>query len=306
MSASVAELVERFGAGFVPEVAPPYDLRVLCRRLGRVPGPLIELPPRVQVRMLEPAGCQRVDAEPARVFGVIDGIQPPARVAYWRAGRPVGLVYVAAGCIEPTSGEPRAHEERLLIIVSHLDEGWARDLASGVPIAVVRERYPAELVSANSELHRRLRHRLERDVLAAVRAAGRLVVVDGHLRDVAPGAGAVAGIVKSHAFQYLGDEREVAQLDEGELSSLFQLPAVHDGEIDRFSAYLRLHRAEESEWSHGLVRLETTDAGLLEPVASWALTNRQGPSADPRWPVHLAATAYCETWLRSRIPPILG
>jgi hypothetical protein len=306
MSAPVAELVERFGAGFVPEVAPPYNLRDLCRRIGRVPGPLPELPPRIQVRILEPTGSRRVDAEPAAVFGVIDGIQPPSRVACWRAGRPVGLLYVAAGCVEPASGEVRAREERLLLVVSHLDETWARDLGSGVPIAVVRERYPAELVSAISELHRRLRHRLERDVLGEVRAAGRLVVVDGHLRGVAPGAGAVAGVVKAHPRQYLGDEREIANLGEGELSTPFLLPAARDGEADRFSAYLRLHSAEEAEWPHGLIRLETTDEGLLEPVASWALVSRQGPSADPRWPVHLAAIAYCETWLRSRVPPILS
>lgn len=306
MSASVAEIAERFGIGFTPEVAPPYDLRELCRRLGRVPGPLPEVPPRVQVRVLEPTGRRRVDAQPADIFGVIDGIQPPARVAYWRAGRPVGLLYVAAGCVAPASGDVRAHEERLLLVVSHLDETWAMERSSGVPIAVVRERYPAELVSAISELHHRLRHRLERDVLGAVRSEGRLVIVDGHLRDVAPAAGAVAGIVKTHQRQYLGDEREIAALGEGELSTPFVLLATRDGETDRFSAYLRLHSAEENGWTHGLIRLETTDESVLQAVAAWALASRQGPSADPRWPVHLAAMAYCEKWLRARIPPILS
>lgn len=306
MSHSVSELIEVFGHGFVPAVAQPYDLRALCKSVGRVPGPLPDLPARVQLRMLEPRGARRVRAAPASVFGVIDGVQPPPRVACWRDGRPVGFLYVAAGCVDPASEKGLALEERLLLVVSHLDETWARGLGGGVPVAVLRERYPAELVASISELHRRLRQRLERDVLGLVRAAGRTVVVDGHIRDVPPGEGAVAGVVKSHPLQYLGDEREIACLLEGELSTPFVLPAAREGEVDRFSAYLRLHRSEGAEWSHGLVRLETTKEDLIEPVAAWALANRQGPSADPRWPVHLAAVAFCERWLRARVPYVLG
>ncbi len=306
MSETTAQLVERFSAGFLPDVPPPYNLRDLCRGVGRVPGDLPDLPSRLQLRRLGSRSPRRVSGAPAEVWGVIDGIQPAARALCWRGGRPIGFIYVAAGCIHPPTGAVRAHEERLLLVASHLDESWVAEVSGGVPVAVVRERYPAELVEAINAIHRRLRHRLERDVLAAVRTPGRLVVADGHLADIPPGAGAVAGVVKSHPRQYLGDEREVASLREGELSTPFLLPAVRDGELDRCSAYLRLHPAEGAEWSHGLIRLEASEERLLEPVAAWALRNRQGPGPDRRWAVHLAAMAACEASLRSRVPPILA
>lgn len=297
-------LLDELGAGFVPETPPPYDLRQLYRNVGRIPTELVELPPRRQVR-LTGRRAGPVTAAPAAVFGVIDGIQPPARVLAWRAGRPVGLVYVAAGCLGLSDGRPAAYEERLLIVASDLDQPWADSVAAGVPVVTLEQRLPADLVAAINDLHRALRHRLERDVLVQVRAPERVIVVDGALHGIPAGAGPVAGVVKSHAAQYLTDEREITALPAGHLSSVFELPAATAAATTRWSAYLRLHPAADTEWTHGLVRLEADHADLLEPVAAWALTNRQTPGPDRRWAVHLADIAACERSLRSRIPPVM-
>ncbi len=303
MSEAVSALVELFSAGFVPKVPPPYDLRALCRGAAGVPTELPELPPRLQLRVLEPHDVRRVACAPATVVGAIDGVQPPARVLTWREGRPIGLLFAAAGCLGP-GREPLALEERLLIVASHLDAQWAEEHSEGVPVATLPERFPAEIIAAITELHRRLRHRLERDVLAKVRGKG-LVVVDGHLGGVPVGDGAVAGIVKSHPRQYLGDESAIQGLRAGERSGAFLLPAPRDGEVDRYAAFLRLHSADAGPWTHGLIRIEATARDLLEPVAAWALTERQGPGADRRWDVHLGLIAACERALRARVPAVV-
>lgn len=305
MNRHVDDLLDRLGAGFTAEVPPPYDLRALYRAVGRIPSALPELPERVQVRALEDHGVHQVTAPPATVTGVVDGIQPPGRALCWREGRPVGLLYVAAGCLGLEARRMLAYQERLLLVTSCLDADWVRSISQGVPVIALPERFPAELVMAINELHRRLRHRLERDVLAAVRRPEHLVAVDGHLRDVPPGEGPVASIVKSHRAQYLTDERELVSLRAGHLSRPFLLPAIRDGEIDRWSAYLRLHPATENEWTHGLVRLELTDVELLDGVAAWCLRNRQPPNADRRWHVHLESVAGCEQLLRARVPPVM-
>lgn len=305
MTRYLDDLLDELASGFVPASPPPYDLRALYRRVGRLPGELAELPTRTQVRMLEGSRAHAATAAPVEVLGVIDGIQPPSRALCWREGRPIGFLYVAAGCLGLTERRMLFHEERLLLVVSHLDAHWVRSISQGVPVVILPERFPAELAAAITELHRRLRHRLERDVLEAARGPDHLVVVDGHLRDVSPHGGPVVGVVKSHAAQYVSDERDLVALPAGQLSAAFLLPALRDGEADRWSAYLRLHPAGEAEWTHGLVRLEATDGELLDGVAAWCLCNRQPPNTDPRWPVHLDAIAACEQHLRSRIPPVM-
>lgn len=296
-------LLDRLGAGFAPETPPPYDLRQLYRNVGHLPTELVELPARRQVRLTGHLGGP-VTASPAEVFGAIDGIQPPARALAWRSGRPVGFLYVAAGCVAMDTGRPAAHEERLLIVASDLDEAWARSVAAGVPVVTLDQRLPAELVTAINDLHRSLRHRLERDVLAQVRHPDRIIVVDGALHDL-PSGGPVAGVVKSHAAQYLTDESEITALPARHLSTVFELPAATAADTPRWSAYLRLQPAADLEWTHGLVRIEADRPDLLGPVAAWALINRQPPGPDRRWAVHLAPIADCEHSLRSRVPPVM-
>ena len=305
MNRQLEELLDELGAGFHSETPAPYDLRALCRSTGQVPTELVELPTRTQVHLLEGREAHPVTAPAAPVAGVVDGVQPPARAMAWHDGRPVALLYAAAGCLNPGTSRIETLEERLLLVASHLDGAWTRDISHGIPVVELAERYPAEIVGAIRELHWRLRHRLERLVLAAVRRPGALVVADGHIRDVAPGDGPVAGVVKSSQSQYLTDERELIAMAAGNLSKAFRLPALRDGELDRYSAYLRLHPAVEAPWTHGLVRLETNELEALDGLASWCLESRQGPGTDRRWPVHLQPVATCEWALRARVPPIL-
>ena len=187
MTAWLDALVDALGAGFTPDVAPPWDLRALCRAAGRLPTALPELPPRRQLRRTG-GGRTRVTCLPLAVTGVIDGIQPPAKAVTWWDGRPVALLFVSAGHLRLVPRGLSALEERLLIVCSHLDEERARSISPGIPVVPLAERFPDDLVAGVGELHRGLRHRLERDVLDAARGedAG-VIVVDGSIADVPGG-----------------------------------------------------------------------------------------------------------------------
>jgi len=149
VTASLDALVEQLGAGFVPEVGPPWDLRALCRAAGRVPTALPELPPRRQVRR-SGGGRARVSCPPLEVTGVIDGIQPPAKAVTWWSGRPVALVFVSAGHLRLAPRGLNELEERLLIVCSHLDEERAQSLSPGIPVVALAERFPDDLVATIS------------------------------------------------------------------------------------------------------------------------------------------------------------
>jgi hypothetical protein len=134
---------------------------------------------------------------------------------------------------------------------------------------------------------------------------GRHLVVDGSIR--AYTRDRLVGVIKSvEDTQYLADESVIPDRA-GWRSPVFHLPATTTAERDVVSCYLRLHHAPGSTtWSHGLIRLEARDEGVLDAACALAMRHRQGPgSGDARWSVHLEGMHWAEEVLKAFRDPRL-
>lgn len=141
--------------------------------------------------------------------------------------------------------------------------------------------------------------------LAAAAGSGRLVIVDGPLAKMSPGATAVIGMIKSHNATYLDEAEDVlvSELECGQRTPFFYFGGP---QRPRYSWYLRLcERDENMHGWHGIVRCEVPAAHSVGTVtiladASSCLLPRFAslPYWDARAPQNLVPIAGLEKHLR--------
>jgi hypothetical protein len=290
----------------------PYDLREFFHALGyfSTSRALTEAPPvrlecDVPVEMID-TDPALIDAVPLVAAGFVDGIQNAVCVTY-RGHRPVYLTYVAAGA-GSSDGRLVTVRERLQVVVSQVDAEWLREIGTPIPSVELVEDRPDEVASAALSLLAGDREALERAVVSSL-ADGDTghVVVDGSLV-ARPIRDRVVGVVKTTNRRYLPDESVLWGLPAGWRSPRFKIPeGSQNVGAPRYSCYLRLHDASRQAWNFGLIRLETFDLDLLEPLCALALEERQpAGSLDRRYDRHLAGVRAVEDLLRARRPSIFG
>ena len=300
-----------------PRPTAPVDLRSLFRAIGGHTPPQRALTtspaerphPEIPAELLDDRRA-RVTAAALRPIGFVDGIQAALTVA-WRDHRPVYLTFVAAGCIGPgarRNAELVAVRERLDLVGSHLDSDWLINLPECPPAVLLDASTPDEIERAALARLGADREALEHELVDCLVADGAgIVVLDGSLvkRPVDP---RLVGVVKTTRTRWLQDESELWGMPEGWRSPRFKIPAgTHGVGVDRYSCYLRLFDAKHRGWDHGLIRLESYDPDLLDPLAALAMSDRQSKrSRDSRGDRHLASVRVCEDILRARRPVVFG
>lgn len=304
----------------LPDVTEVVDLTDHLRSLGTgdteafgATDPARREQHRGSVAELDDDGACLDDVAAADVSAWVDGIQSASTVA-WRAGRPVVVVYVAAGAVT-SDGHPIACKEQLVTICSAADSQSVRSV-SKTPVVTVDETAPPDVPGAVHDRVRELRDGLERRVASELLArTDGVVVVDGSVVG-RERSRRIAGVVKTVDTRYLSDESALFTLAEGHRSVRFRidenvaddaaLPGRREGQ-ERVSAYVRLWGADGRRWDHGLVRVETADPDLVDGIAAAALGQRQtNRTGDPRWDRHVAPVAEVERFLRARRPGWLG
>jgi hypothetical protein len=249
-----------------------------------------------------------VTGSPLPVACAVDGIER-SRVLSYRTvggggGRPVVLGYEAAGALD-TRTQPGQHliVEDLHIIVSYLDEQWARALPAGLPVTVLDAHQPDAIAAAAWDVIHRRRAELERHVVAhAPVRAGDYLLLDGSLVDAPPRDDLVA-VVKTTAGRWTTDPAYTT-LPLGWRSPGLLLRSLSRTQVDRFTCYVKLFDSGQChEHRHGLVRVETTDPDLLDPLAAFVMTARL--PASPR-PGQLAPVQLVEDVLGARAPGVFS
>jgi hypothetical protein len=245
-----------------------------------------------------------ITANPLQVKGFVDGIQQAICVTY-RGHRPVYLTYVAAGC-GSADGKLLGVTERIAVLHSHLDGEWLREISCNLPSIELAEDRPDELAAAGLAELGGSREALERNLVENMLKTERdFLVVDGSLvaRPTRPN---VLGVVKTTNKKYLPDESVLWGLRTNWRSPRFIIPAGVQGcRAPRYSCYLRLHDASRQAWNFGLIRLETFELDLLEPLCALAIAERQPVgSQDRRFDRHLSGVRAVEDLLRARKPSV--
>lgn len=287
----------------------PTDIRHFFRSVGRIDGGRALLADPVErdetdtpVELLD-AGPSRVLATPLQVSAWMDGTQNAILLKYMEH-RPLYLAHTAAGAVA-RRGEPVSFDWNLELIASYEDKEWLDPLRGEIPLHELPVSTPPEVEKAAMNRLSSKRAKLEREMsLRIVEEHPGVLVVDGSLVG-RPHDHRVVGVVKSVGRRYLPDEAAALwYLQEGWRSPRFHIPAGSNGSgVDRFSCYVRLHDARLEAWSFGLVRLETYDPALLEPLAARALAERQfAGSGDARWDRHLKGVAAAERYLKEKTP----
>ena len=289
-----------------------YDLRALFKAIGRVGipsgglGAVERTDATENVEMID-TNPSEITCDPLDVVGFTDGIQTSLRLAH-RNSRPTVLYYVAAGCVAPTSTgkvRPIALHERLRILAGIEDHEWVSELDSDVPVETLTGGTPPEMElevgKTISDARAKLETRLLEDLLE--RTDPRPVVVDGSLLGKASDARLVS-VAKSARTRYLQDEAVLFTLPAGWRSPRF---TINRGGGKRWSCYVQLADKNDGPWNLGLVRIETLNPDLLDPLAALCLAERQGPrSGDGRWDRHLASVRAVEEFLRAKRPAVFN
>jgi hypothetical protein len=243
---------------------------------------------------------------PLPVIGFADGVQTQFLLRH-EEHRPISLVWAAAGAVDHAL-KLLEFRQRLELVGSGADEALLAklsELGGGLPFHVVAELTPWGVAASLQRVVDSWREELEGEVIASVPIPeDRHLVVDGSIR-AHPRDGLV-GVIKSVDTQYIEDESVIPDRA-GWRSPVFSLPATTTAERDVVSCYLRLHNAPGSTtWSHGLIRLEARDPGVLDAACALAMRHRQGPgSGDGRWSVHLEGMHWAEQVLKAFRDPRL-
>jgi hypothetical protein len=288
----------------------PHDLRSFFRAVGGfspehalLQAPLVRADCQGVVEMLDKESS-KVTSEPLKVEAFIDGIQSALCITY-REHRPVYLTYTAAGAVGAHS-KLLEMNEKLCVVYSRADSEWISSLNTSIPgIELLQER-PDELTNAAISQLGAQRDTLERALVSSLVDSGHTsLLIDGSLlgKTYRP---ELVGVVKSHATKYLLDESALWSLPAGWRSARFKLPIGMQGSTtDRYSCYLRMHSAQFQAWNFGLIRLESFDPDLLDPLAALALNEKQASaSRDKRYDRHLAGVRAVEDVLRARRPSV--
>lgn len=290
------------------------DLRAMCAAIRPLllDRSVTAAPPRLRVEPLSGRGGPLTVA-PLPVTGYIDGVQA-TRLLTVRAGdRPVYLVGVAAGLMDPEVRRVRLGRWRIALVCSYLDEAWAHALpAPPCEVVSLEQKHPDGLDLEVGRWVDAARRSVEQQVVAesvVEEQPGRWTVVDGSLAGVvttrATSAPRLIGVVKSCGRQYLNDEHlTVHPLREGEVSAPFLLPGERRGQLDRASCYLCQRDRAHRPWTFGLVRVEVPaeHAAALPAAAATVLAGRQASGGDARWDRQQAWVARLEDALHSSLP----
>ena len=287
-----------------------HDLRSLFQAVGRFTGqrgptttPAIRPDTDRPVEILdgEPA---KIVVEPLVVSAFVDGVQSSLVLTY-RDHRPIYLNFTGAAAVSEDLNAV-AIRERLQLVASIDDREWASSLKSTVPAIFLPSNRPDEVERLAVASLAGDRESLERTLIEELVVKSHLpLVLDGSLVG-RPIDKRLTGVVKSTNRRYLPEEDVLYGLKAGWRSPRFRIPAgSHGVEADRYSCYLRLFDATQNTWNFGLVRLETFDNAMLDPLAALCLTQRQNPrSGDARGDRHLRTVRACETLLRARRPAV--
>jgi hypothetical protein len=296
-----------------PAPLSQHDLEAFFHAVGHFSGergltatPQERAEPDVAAELLD-AGNSRIDADPMPVAAFVDGIQA-ALVVTHRDHRPVYLNYVAAGAVGggPAGAVPLGLEESLTLVCSTVDREWADEVRGTIPVEELPVEYPPDVERAAVQILGGAREQRERALVEDLVRQGRApLVLDGSLVG-RPFQRELVGVVKTTRRKYLADERCLFGLPAGWRSPRFKIPAGTAGSgIDRYSCYLRMVNAEHSPWNFGLIRLESFDPDLLDPLAARCLLERQSSaSGDARWDRHLTSIRAVEEFLRSCRPGV--
>jgi hypothetical protein len=287
----------------------PADLRVLFKALGGYSGvralesaPIERTKAEEDVRLLDDTPV-RVTAAPLAVEAFVDGIQASLCLTHF-SHRPVYLSYVAAGAVGH-GATPKGLLERLVLQASELDIAFLEALESGVEIDVTASADPPTIEREAQRAIGTMRDQLERRLVVDLLEQGSSrLVLDGSLLGRDHDARLV-GVIKSSQHQWLDDESVLYGLGEGWRSPRFVI--TERGGRARYSCYVQMVDKSSGAWNLGLIRLETFDPDLLDPLASLALSERQGSrSGDRRWDRHLASVRVVEEFLRARRPSVFS
>ena len=286
-----------------------HDLRSLFQNVGRFSGlrgptttPELRREVDKPVELLEKGIC-KVGSDVLDVSGFIDGVQSSLIVTY-NDHRPVYLNYTGAAAVSADL-RPLSIIEKLVLVASNIDYEWVNNLKTTVPFTEIPSNLPAEIERLGIASLVGDRESLESKLVDDLVENGNRFVVDGSLVGKPINTG-IFGVVKSTKRKYLEDESILFGLPSGWRSPIFRLPVGSQGvEADRYSCYLRLSSAENNAWNHGLIRLESYDADLLDSLAALCITQRQNArSGDIRHDRHLRAIRACEELLRARRPAV--
>jgi hypothetical protein len=284
-----------------------YDLRTFFKSLGRF-GAVRALDVSPTERTKSEEDITVFDEKPAAVTGpalsvggFLDGIQATLCVTH-RMQRPVYLYYCAAAVLGEGAKEVGLREALSLLCSDH-DAEWLAGLEGGLPIDQLADDTPPELERAAHRLVGLTRDNMERSLVRDLLEEGcDTLVIDGSLTG-RPIDARLVGVVKTTASQWLDDESSLWSLEEGFRSARFLVRGKDH--VERYSCYLQMTDKADAAWNAGLIRLETFDADLLEPLAVLCLNERQGSlSGDRRWDRHLGSVAAVEKFLRSRRPAV--
>jgi hypothetical protein len=282
-------------------VGPGYSLKAVLQVAGQSRAPAPPTGHRQVVRMRDSDPVDTSTASSVAVAGFADGIQAELVVCY-REHRPVTLVWVAAGAVDP-GGTLLAIRQRVALVASAQDQPLLdrlHQVGRGLPVHPLDELTPWGVATATKLLIDRWRRELEHDVVAVTGIPDDThLFVDGSIRSHPRDH--LVGVVKSvDDTQYLADE-SLLPAKAGWRSPTFELPAIRTTERGVLSCYLRLHDAPGSRpWSHGLIRVEARDPKTLDGACAVAMFHRQSSrSRDARWATHLRGMRTTEEVLRS-------
>ena len=287
-----------------------HDLRSLFQAVGRFTGqrgpmttPAVRPETDRPVELLDGKPTKILE-DPLAVSAFVDGVQASLVLTY-REHRPIYLNFSGAAAVSEDL-TAIAIQERLQLVASIDDQEWANSLSSTVPTMFLPSSSPDEVERLAVASLAGDRESLERSLIDELVVKSHLpLVLDGSLVGRAVD-NRLTGVVKTTNRRYLPDETVLYGLKAGWRSPRFRIPAgSHGVEADRFSCYLRLFDASLNAWNFGLIRLETFDIAMLDPLAALCLTQRQNPrSGDARGDRHLRTVRACETLLRARRPAV--
>ena len=287
----------------------PVDLRTLFRALGGSIGvralestPTERTVAEGEVELLDTKPV-KITAKPLAIEAFIDGIQASLCLTH-RAHRPIYLSYIAAAALG-ASTTPKGFSEKLFIQTSALDVAFVEGLGAHVDLSINPSDDPPTLERDAQRNVGMARDQLERHLVTDLLTStdGRLVL-DGSLLAREHDARLV-GVIKTTNHQWMTDESSLFGLPEGWRSPRFAI--TERSGRKRYSTYVQLVDKTNSAWNYGLIRLETFDPDLLDPLAALTLRERQGPrSGDPRGDRHLTSIHVVEEFLRARRPIVFA
>ena len=257
----------------------------------------------IPVTLIDDAPLE-ITCDPMKVSGFIDGIQAAICVTYIEH-RPVYLAYASAGAVDE-NGKLVDTLEKIVLIVSKSEKEWVDSLKTTIACIDLPAFRPDELASAALVQLGDERNNLEKALIAKMFADGhKSLLLDGSILGKTIRRELV-GVVKTTKTRYLPDESMLWKLAKGWRSQRFVIPAGSNGcPVDRYSCYVRMQNASQQAWNFGLIRLESFELDLLDPLAALALSEKQhATSRDRRFDKHLAGVRAIEDILRARRPSI--